>query len=213
MKRLARLCLAVVVLLSLAVPVLAEEEETVEPIDYALYLTGEQQISELELPSRWPSGSYRQMSEDEPTSSDAKGLWVTNYAAGPNTNCSGNGLVPTWEVFFEGTITDDVTVVLHAMSAPGARLDVRLFADVGSGMCNDNYKAPIAGKVVEIGSGSDEVEIVFEGVDAVVRDNLTLMVTAGSQTSQSRLEFDSTAAPSRVEVSCIPFDGLDTCLW
>jgi hypothetical protein len=222
MKNLLRLGLSVVLLLALAaVPGMAEEpedgtadpeEETVEPIDYSLFLKGEEQVGELEIPDTWLNG-YRRMTEDEPTDSSSKGIWVTNYVAGPNTNCSGNGLVPTWEGWFEGTLTDDVTVVLHALSAPGAELVVRLFADVGPNLCNESFVPPIASETVAVEAGEDEIEVVFEGLDVTVRDNLVLMVTAGTDTTQSRLSFDSTAAPSRVELRCVPLEGLETCLY
>lgn len=226
MPTLLRLCLPVLVAVALAAtPTIAQEEPVEEPADgeeevvyedITFYLHGTETVGELEATGL----GHMSMDTQEPTESDAKSRGITNYVRGPNQQCSGNWLLPTWDGWISGTVEGDVTVVLHTLTHPGASFVVDLFAD-GGGACNEDYVEPVASQIVEFAAGEAETEVVFEDVSFDVWGALTIMLRApdnpiaGQPTTdpyQGRVYYDSVDRPSRIELQCRLEEDKETCL-
>ena len=215
MRAVLRVALAIAVLTTLvAVPGAAEETATA-PVE-TLYLHGTQVVGEVETPDTFLTAN-RAMSPTAPTGTDAKSMQVVNYVRGPNTKCSGNGLVPTWEAALDGTISGPVTVTLNTAGIPASTMQVRLFSDVGMNACNETFVPPIADKIVDVAAGQAETVVTFEAVDAVVTTNLVLMLNAPSTNvkvpenpspaqpfAHTRVFYDAISAASRVQFGCVP---------
>lgn len=226
MRTALRAALAVAIVSVLIAAPSTAEEATTAPIGTTLYLHGAQQIGELETADTWLTAN-RRMSESEPTGSDSKSMQVVNYVRGPNTNCSGNGLVPTWEANLEGTISGPVTLTVHTAGVPGSTMQARLFSDVGMNACNESFVPPIAEKTVRIAPGQAETVITFDDVQAEVGDNLVLMLNAPTTNvvvpeqpspsqpfAHTRVFYDAVPTPSNLQFDCIPLtDTATTCIW
>lgn len=203
----------------LAVPVSAQEETVEEPVYEAItfYLHGTENVGELDATSL----GHMPMDTVAPTGSSSKSRGITNYVRGPNSKCSGNWLLPTWDGFMSGRVEGDVRVVLNTLTHPGASFTVELFADGGGG-CNDAYVEPVAAQDVAFPAGAAETAVVFEDVQFDVGGQLTLMVRAPSnpvagqptsQPHQGRVYYDSVAQASRVELQCLLPEGKTTCVY
>lgn len=200
-------------------------EETTTALTETLYLDGTQQVGELETPDTFLT-AYRRMTAEAPTGSDAKSVQVVNYLRGPNTKCSGNGLVPTWEAAMDGTLSGPVTVTLNTAGIPASTMQVRLFADAGMNACNDAFIPPIADKTVNVATGQAETVVTFENVSAPVTTNLVLMLNAPETNvkvpeqpspaqpfAHTRVFFDAASAASRIQFGCTPtLATATTCL-
>lgn len=208
----------VAVLALLALPAAAEdhepepEPERVED-DVILYLHGDEEVGELED----PLGPYRRMDRDAPADGDPKSVFVTNYVGGPNTRCDGNSLLPTWEGFFKGTVTGDVTVVLHTLAGPRANLAVELHADPGIGCVTEPPEpVPTARQIVALEPGLSEHVITFEdlefdasfGMNLLIHGNTSL---AQNPTNQARLFYDNPDFEARIEFLCLAPEGKESC--
>lgn len=187
-----------------------------KPVPVTMYLHGTQPMGEAEIPDAWQSMAWMAMDETEPSGSSSKSIFVTNYVAGPNSNCSGNGLLPVWKGEITGKITGPITLQLHTAASPGAIIDVRLFADA-SGGCNDAAQPPVAEvTALSVAPGQGVTEVTFEEVadfDAVA--NLVVQVNSSrlfdipdpggalAYPGQVRIFYDSASAPSNIAFSIL----------
>ena len=223
MRPVLRVLMAVAVVATLAA-VPGAAEETAAPVE-TLYLHGAQTVGEIETPDTLLT-AYRRMSATAPTTADSKSMQVVNYVRGPNTKCSGNGLVPTWEANLDGTLSGPVTVTLNTAAIPGSTMTVRLFSDVAQNSCNEAYVAPIAEQTVNVPVGQGETVVTFDAVNALVENNLVLMLSAPDTNvkvpenpspaqpfAHTRVFYDGAAAASRVQFGCTPTQlAATTCI-
>lgn len=106
-----------------------------------LYLHGTEQFGEAELPTTWLDSAWMKMDTTKPSGGQPKSMFVTNYVGGPNTNCSGNGLLPLWRADLKGAVKGTVTLNLHTIATPGATVVANLYPDA-SGGCNEAAQRP-----------------------------------------------------------------------
>lgn len=202
---------------ALAAPATAKKKKP-KPQQVTLYLHGNDDVGELEYVN---AGDFQKMDTEEPSGSQAKSRFATNYILGPNTECSGNALLPTWRGTLSGNVVGDLKVTLHTVSTPAAQLSVELYAD-GDGGCNsaalgvEEYTPAVAEQVVDVAPGPAVTEVVFEKVKFKTIATLVLMVhiqpvAQNRSPHQVRLLYDGAAQASMVELTCVPPKGSTTC--
>lgn len=189
-----------------------------KPVPTQLYLHGTSQAGEADLPQTWGDDAWHAMDKNKPSAGAPKSMFVTNYVVGPNTACSGNGLLPTWRGNVAGTIKGTATATLHYAASPGARIVVDLYPD-GAGGCNGidgsmNYTPPAAQQIVDVPPGAGKLDVKFTGLNFKTKATLVLMVSMAPGTSgvladpvQVRLLYDSADFASGLKFSCIPARG------
>lgn len=215
-RRTVASALAVVLAVAALAPAKAAKKanKRARPLATTLYFHGNEVIGELES---FPvvADQYLRMDPKEPTGSETRSKQITNYGAGPNTACAGNNFFPVWVGELKGKVVGDITVTLHTLSTPGAA-DVRIWADVASLLCNSatgsmDYPPPDGEVRVAIPPGQASVEAVIEGVSFRATSVLMVQITPVILPPFfGRVLYDSAAAPSRIELRCIPSSG-KTC--
>lgn len=207
----AIVALAAALTLLIAVPAVALEGDPEEPIieEVTWYLHGNDQIGELSYVQTL--GEIDVMDTNEPAAGDPDSKGITNYLVGPNTNCSGNGLLPSWQGQVRGRM-HAVTVTLNTLALPGTTVDVKLFADASRG-CNDSASPLTASRTVTLPEGEGEVTVDFGDLSVDVRGGMIMMihVTNPASTSQGRVFYDSADALSRIDFLCEVPEGLTSC--
>ncbi len=215
MKKTLSITLALAVVLgafSIAPAQAAKKKKKPAPVATTLYLHGSQTFGELEIPDTIDGNlAIRPLNAEEPAESSSKSMFVTNFGPVimPNDECSGNALVPIFQGDFVGQVTGDVKVTLHTAATPTSVVAVELFADATGG-CNEEFIPPVAMTTVEVAPGQGVTEVVLEGVDFSTTSTLLLQLRAvddPARLAQTRIFYDSTEAPSKIELNCIPTSG------
>lgn len=202
MRKLALSVMALAVLVgAIAAPAGAAKKKPT-----TLYLHGTEYVGEAGLPSTWLEDNWMRMDTSEPTDSAPKSMFVTNYVSGPNTTCSGNGLLPTWRGDFKGKVKG-LTLNLHTIASPAATLKVDVFPD-GTGGCNStatgasDYVPPAATATVEVAPGHSETVVKFKNKPFKATSSLVLMLSmVGPSPAQVRVLYDSADMASNLQVS------------
>lgn len=192
---------------ALAMPAAAKKKKKkAKAVATTLYFHGNQPAGEAELTETWLDGLLHKMDTTEPEGT-AKSQFVTNYVGGPNTNCSGNGLLPVWKGDLVGTVKGDVTVELHTMATPAATLVASLYPDA-SGGCNESAQPFAAETEVAVAPGQSVTEIVFEDVSFQSFGSLAIQFhMAPTSPAQVRIFYDGADAASSLTLSCTPTSG------
>ena len=163
-----------------------------------LFLHGTHQAGEAELPTTWLDDAWMTMDATKP-SGQPKSMFVTNYVGGPNTNCSGNGLLPLWKAEMKGAVKGTVTLHLHTVATPGATLVAALYPDA-NGECNEAAMPPAATTEVAVAPGHAMTEVKFENVNFKVLASLALQLhMAGPSPAQVRILYDGAGFESGME--------------
>ena len=194
--------------------VASAEAAKAKPKNVTLYLHGVQPFGEADLPDTWVSSAWYTMDPTKPSDATPKSMFVTNYLVGPNTACSGNGLLPTWRGALSGSVKGDVTVTLHTIGSPAAQMQVDLFAD-GTGGCESDlgstgFVPPVASAQVAVPPGPGTTEVVFEDVNFKTQGSLVMMLSipgAPANPYQVRVLYDGADFESAVELKCAPTSG------
>lgn len=192
---------------ALAMPASAKKKKKkAKAVSTTLYFHGNQPAGEAEINETWLDGLLHKMDTTEPTGT-TKSQFVTNYVGGPNTNCSGNGLLPVWKGDLVGVVKGDVTVELHTLSSPASTLVASLYPDA-SGGCNEAAQPFAAQTEVAVAPGQAVTEIVFEDVNFQSFGSLAIQFHMAPATpGQVRILYDSPDAASNLTVSCTPTSG------
>jgi hypothetical protein len=180
-----------------------------KPVTTTLYLHGGQPAGEMELPDTWTSAAWLMMDTTKPTAATPKSMFVTNYLAGPNTTCSGNGLVPTWRGMMSGTVTGTLTITLHTVGSPAAQLQADVFPD-GNGGCESTlgstgYTPPVATGTAAVPPGPGTTTFTFKNVKFKAAASLVIMLSipgAPANPYQVRVLYDGAGFESNVQFSC-----------
>lgn len=192
-------------------------------VETTLYLHGTQPAGEMEAFIPLVHENLLMMDAVVPTSQE-KSKQITNYGAGPNTQCAGNNLFPAWIGEASGTVTGDMTFALTSIGTPGL-VDINVWADVpgGADFCNEGYVEPEAQALaVPLPAGEADIEAVLEGAEFAVEKTLLVQISpstidvAGTQRPgtnlfASRIEYDSEGHPSGLSFSCRPPAGRSDC--
>jgi hypothetical protein len=206
---------------SLAGPALAGKKKKPKPqapVATTLYLHGNEVVGEVENYGLIASGTYMSMDATEPSGSEPKSKFFTNYVAGPNSQCAGNDFYPVWVGDLTGKVTGDVKVTFHSIASPGGIVDVRVWPDVASQLCTNetlgafDYPEPAGEVRVSLPAGPGTVEAVIEGVDFQAGSKLMLQLTPDPASPfVGRALYDATSYVSKIEFSCIPAAGASAC--
>ena len=197
---------------ALALP--ADAKKKAKPVATSLYFHGTQEVGEAELPDTWASQAWMGMDSTKPDAGTPKSMFVTNYFAGPNTACSGNGLVPTWKGPLAGTVKGKLTLTLHTIGSPAAKLQADIFPD-GTGGCDSTvgstgFVPPVASAQVDVPPGPGVTEITFPKVNFKAVGSLVVMFSipgAPANPYQVRILYDGAGYESGLTFSCTPATG------
>ena len=229
MKRAFAILVAGVLVASFAGPAMAGKKAKPAPVK--MYLHGGNAVGEADSFFVVAEG-YLPMDTTEPSGSEPKSRWITNYFGGPNTECSGNNLFPVWSGPLSGRVTGDVKVTLHTVGTPG-NVVVRIWPDIpaGSTLCDttnpvspsDNYVDPSGEAVAALPAGHGTVEVILENVDMTAAGSFIMQVSpqvavdipdpGGSilEPFVSRILYDTADFASSIEFLCTPAKGSASC--
>jgi hypothetical protein len=170
-----------------------------KPVKKTFYLHGVESLGEAEIPQTWLDAIWHVMDATKPAEGQPKSQFVTNYGVGPNTNCSGNGLLPVWKGEVSGTIVGTITLTLHTLASPGAQLNASLFQDATGG-CNEAAQPPAAEATVDVPAGQGVTKIVFKKVRIPVVASLVLQLEPPLPVpTQVRVFYDAASADSNIK--------------
>lgn len=192
----------------------APKAKAPKPVTTTFFFHGTQPIGEAEGQA---AEFYLPMDATAPTGTSAKSYGVTNYVAGPNTQCSGNALFPTWTGTIDGAPTGTASLEVFMQGAGTGNITASLFADVyDAGACNDAFVPPIATATFAVPNGAATVKVDFKNVNKKGRNfsNLIVMLAPGDALGApfvARVNYDATSAASKLTFSCIPKAGKKTC--
>lgn len=195
-----------------------------------LYLHGTSQFGEQDLPATWSESKWHQMDSTKPTAAEAKSMFVTNYLRGPNTACSGNGLLPTWQGALAGTVKGTLTVTLYTKATPASTLNVELYPDALGGCdsaTSDDWVEPVASQLVSPAAGDAETKVVFEKLNFQSTGSLVLQLSVPrtlapdtpavppaygggrpfADPGQVRVYYDSATMAASLAFKCLPAAG------
>jgi hypothetical protein len=202
MKKLMALVAAGVLVASFAGPATAGKAKKV-----SLYLHGDNPAQETGMADAVANGLLMTMDATKPAAGAPDSMFVTNYVVGPNTACSGNGLLPVWRGAIKGTATGDVTVTLNTVATPATQMNVELFPD-GTGGCDSDlgstgYVPPAAAQVVDVAPGPAVTKVTFKNVKFKMIGSLILQLSIanGPHPGQVRVLYDSADFASSVQLS------------
>ena len=195
-----------------------------KPVATSLWFHGEGPVGEVEnaqyLAGALPTGNwaYMPMDSTEPTGSGAS-MGLTTYVGGPNTQCAGSNLFPTWVGEVVGTVKGDVKVTFFATASPGSIVDVRVWPDLIALTCNADLPPPAREAFVEIPPGQTKVEVVMPGDPFKAAGKLMVAISpaagpAPGSTSAflGRVDYDSPTKNSGMSFGCIPPKGSTACV-
>lgn len=132
---------------------------------------------------------------------------LLNYVGGPNTQCTGNNLFPTWSGYIgDGTIASDATLTLDVTGALGGTVNVAVWADVTGQNCNEAYIQPdaLTTAALPVGNGTLEVTVPLEGIDPDFSLLLMVYPDTADPTAQGRVHYDDGVAT--LTFTCQPDD-------
>lgn len=202
-----------------------------DPVEHTYHLHGDYQAGE----ANWPAtlDGVAVMNSTAPTEAAPKSRFATNYAVGPNPNCSANGLLAAWKGNVDGDVVGDLTIEVPAVST-GATVVVEVFADGGGG-CNEAAVPPVLSEVVEVAPGAAPVAVTFSDVGFTAYNDISIQFriigdvhvtvedeetgttarrTLSKPNEQVRFLYDSTDYDGTVTFDCVPRVETDaTCEW
>jgi hypothetical protein len=190
-----------------------EEPEAPERVidEVTLHLHGGEEVGEVEVE---PGGAFRTMDRNAPDSDEPKSVFVTNYVVGPNTDCDGNGLLPTWQDFrLRGDVAGDVTVSIPAIGLPASQVVVSLY-NTGGGTCSfmeTTAPRPVAQATVTAPVGPGDLEVVFEDADFQLRGLILMLHVPNRAPGQTRVFYDSADMDATITFDCLAPVGKDVC--
>lgn len=224
-KLFAGLAASAVVMSCLVTPAVAKR--AAKPVATKLFLHSATVVGENDSFSLY-NEAFLPMDKAEPSGSEPKSRWITNYLAGPNTQCAGNNLFPVWSGALTGQIKGDVKLTLNTVGTPGDVV-VRIWPDVGAGasLCDSdnpaspssNYVDPAGEVVVSLPPGAGTVEAVMKGVNFKAVGSVVIQISPVVQVDipspggsvlnpfMSRILYDTADFASVLEFSCIPASG------
>ncbi len=172
------------------------------PVATTLFMDGAQPAGEAE------GLAYLQLTPQ--AGSSEKSMQLLNYVGGPNTNCAGNSLFPVFVGELSGKVTGDIKVTFTAASTAGA-VDIRVWPDLSSQLCNEAYMPPSRSATVGLPTGSGVVQAVIPGSDLEAGSQIMIQITPVTTTPFLGRMFYGTAS-AKVEFDCIPSPGQADCI-
>jgi hypothetical protein len=200
---------AVVALASLMAPTSAAPEP--DSIHIRMFAHGKVPAGEAQIHEA-VSGSYMTMDREAPTADVPKSIAFINAgAASPEPRCAGSPYFPVWVGEVGGHIKGKVVFEFYVVSSPGGKARVRVWPDMSTFGCEEDYREPLATTVVELPTGSGKVSAVMNDVDFEAATNVMVQVNPSVPgASQARLLYDARSAPTSLTFDCTPLWG-KTC--
>ncbi|HVE64883.1 MAG TPA: hypothetical protein VNB94_13920 [Mycobacteriales bacterium] len=185
----------------------------------ALFMHGPSQLGEVDG-AKWVAAltfaneSPLTMDAVKPTAAEGKSM---SYVSVVNDACTGTPMYPTFVAKLDGSISSDLTLALHSLSAPGT-YTARVWVDTAIFQCNLEYVAPAAQAQFTLPAGESRAEVVVPAPSRKrsVRKTITVMIFApqvpayGGQVG--RLRYDAAATPSGLSFLCTPRKGRSSCI-
>ncbi|MFN2595191.1 MAG: hypothetical protein ABR579_09930 [Actinomycetota bacterium] len=209
---------------ALAIPAQAKKAK---PVATTLYMHGPSQAGELDADGVVNPG-YLPMDSTKPTGSAPKSKQITNYMAGPNTQCAGNDLFPVWTGHLAGHVVGTLKVTIFSAGTPST-VDVRVWPDVSSQLCTSSvagantYIPPAAHQVVTLPAGQGSVTATINNVNFTATEGLMVQITPDGiaanvpdptggnhpllTPSFDRVLYDAAGYETSISFSCIPRSG------
>ncbi len=216
MKRFALVAIGVLLIAgSIAQPAMAKKKPAAKgkAVKTVLYLDGDMDIAEMD------PLLFQKLSSTEPDGAAPKSKGILNYGAGPNERCAGNSLFPVFVGPFSGTVTGPITIILNTVSTPGASVDLRIWPDVGSQLCDSDatgamdYVEPSASVVTPLPAGPGVLEVKTSSATFEAQALLMFQVTPILVPPfVGRVLYDAGGYESRIEFMCIPPKGAKSCV-
>jgi len=181
-----------------------------KPIPMTFFMHGTETFGEVE--SNIGTGTFMTLDQKAPGGSQSKSKQVTNYVGGPNTNCAGNSLFPTFIGELAGDVSGPMTITFSTYAAPGTQLNVQVFSDVEGQSCNADFPKVAGAIVVDVPAGAGKTTAVIKNVK--LKAKRTFMVHFAplpTSAGQARVFYDSTTDNSSVAFSCTPKAPKKTC--
>jgi hypothetical protein len=143
---------------------------------------------------------------------DFESKQILNYVIGPNPDCTGNGLLPTWSGFVgDGTFVGDATLTFDVVGSTPGQVQVELWADQGAGACNEAYVEPDITTIVDLPAGSGTVEAAIDTDGFDPQTSILLVVKPVEQgpvsfqpQHQARMLYDGADFAASLKFTCQP---------
>jgi hypothetical protein len=183
-----------------------------KPVTMTYYFHGTQEVGEVQGQTE----GFGTMDATKPTGSAAKSYGVTNYVAGPNSECAGNSLYPVFVGNIDGAPTGNAELELFIQGAGSGSIEARIFADVFEQACNEAYVPPLASATFAVPNGPATVKVNLKNLNKKGKNFSSLMV----QLSQAellappfvaRVQYDAASVASKLTFTCVPKAGKKTC--
>lgn len=184
------------------------------PVATTLYAHGASQVGEVDgaqwVANAFPAQSPFTFDTKVPTGSNPKSMtFASPYI---NSQCTGTPVGnPVFQGSINGTITGDVKLTAHFLSAPGT-IKARLWVDTPLFSCNDQYYEPHSEIDFDVPTGQGKVTAVFPKLKLRAKSVIMVQILApdvgnGYEGQAGRLLYDSTDAPTRLQFKCVPASG------
>ena len=182
-----------------------------DPIHIQMFAHGKVPAGEAQIHEAM-SGSYMSMDRKSPTADTPKSIAFINAGpASPDPRCAGNPFFPAWVGEVGGHVKGKVVFEFYVVSSPGGKARVRVWPDMTTFGCEEEYREPSAMTVVDLPTGSGNVRAVMSDVNFEAATSVMVQVnplTSGA--SQARLLYDARSAPTSFTFDCTPLWG-ETC--
>jgi hypothetical protein len=207
MRRIALFVLVLGLIAGVIMLAPAQGKPKAKPVPTTLYFHGGFPAGEIDEAKGLVDQTFMSMDTTKP-SSPAPASKTLGWA---NTACAGHRGFLVWVGKVSGKITGDLKFTFTSVSNP-EDVDIRVWADVDTLLCNGDYIDPWASKTVTLPAGMNDVEAVIPNVNIHARSTLMVQISPTQQQGTDwpgpgRILYDSPDAPSRVEFSCVPSKG------
>lgn len=151
------------------------------------------------------TSGFAPMTGKAPTSTTTRSKQITNYVGGPNTKCSGNNLLPTFQGYLEeATVSGEVKVSVPAVGN-GEQVKFAIF-DAATG-CNDSWTPPLAVGDAKLPMGSGTLTgATFVATPKKVSTLIVMFYADTLTAAQGRISYGSTTASGTLTFTCTAKD-------
>ena len=182
-----------------------------EPIHIEMFAHGKAPAGEAQIHEAF-SGSYMTMDRKAPTTDTPKSIAFINAGpASPEPRCAGSPLFPVWVGEVGGHIKGKIVFEFYVVSSPGGKARVRVWPDMTTFGCGEEYREPSAMTVVDLPTGSGKGSAVMKDVNFEAATSVMVQVNPSTPgASQARVLYDARSAPTSFTFDCTPLWG-ETC--
>lgn len=193
----------------------AGKKKKAKPVATTLFMHSEVPIGEIESTEGLLESTYMAMDATEPSNQIPASMHLLGPtpAFGPNTDCAGNQLFPIWVGDVSGTVKGTMKATFDVVASGGV-VDVRVWADVQSLMCDggltgdaSDYVPPVAQQEVELPIGPGTIEVKFKKMNFKAVGSLMFQITPLATPPYGRVFYDSPDFAARLEFKCFPASG------